>query len=118
MKRLLFILISFLIYTNCLAQEMPIQLYSDHTKDWVKDDRSLSIEPTATHNDNIIRIYINMPVDNVSIKIIDQSGNIVYSSTSIMVSRCHIFELHILPEDTYTLKLEIGVDSFYGYLSK
>lgn len=118
MKRLLLILISFLVYTNCLAQEMPIQLYSDHNKDWVKDDRSLSVEPTAIHNDNTIRIYSSIPVENVSVILRDQFGNIVYSSTSVMVSRCHIFELHVLSEGTYTLKLEIGVNSFYGYLSK
>ena len=49
-----------------MAQETQIQLYKENVDDWVKDDRSLPIMPTATHDGNIISIYSDMPIENTS----------------------------------------------------
>lgn len=57
MKRILFIFISFLFYMDGMAQKTQIQLYKENVDDWVKDDRSLPIMPTATQNG----IYLNYP---------------------------------------------------------
>lgn len=117
MKRLLFILVSTLFYMNCLAKEMPIQLYKDTSNIRVIDKRSLSVEPTATYDENTICIYLNMAVENVSIVIKDKYDNIVYSNDSITVSQCHTFKVYDLPEGDYVLVFGIGDDSFYGYFS-
>ena len=117
MKRLLFILISSLFYMNCLAKEITIQLCKDNASDRIKDKRSLSVEPTGTYDENIIRIYSNMTIENVSIVIKDQSDNVIYSNTSIVNSRCHTFEVFDLLKDGYILELKIGNDSFYGCFS-
>lgn len=60
-----FIFISFLFYMDGMAQETQIQLYKENVDDWVKDDRSLPIMPTATHDGNIISIYSDMPIENL-----------------------------------------------------
>jgi len=57
MKRILFIFISFLFYMDGMTQETQIQLYKENVDDWVKDDRSLPIMPTATQN----VIHLNYP---------------------------------------------------------
>lgn len=40
-----------------MTQETQIQLYKENVDDWVKDDRSLPIMPTATQN----VIHLNYP---------------------------------------------------------
>ena len=71
MKRILFIFISYLLYMDGMAQETQIQLYKENVDDWVKDDRSLPIMPTATHDGNIISIYSDMPIEKLEIAIKD-----------------------------------------------
>ena len=65
MKRILFIFISFLFYMDGMAQETQIQLYKENVDDWVKDDRSLPIMPTATHDGNIILFIRICPLKNL-----------------------------------------------------
>lgn len=115
MKRLLLIFISFLFYINCTAQEIPIQLYKDTNKDWVKDDRSLSIDPTATYNENSIFICPNMPIENIQITIKNECGNTIYSIMATRSSKHYVFELLDTQKGKYTLELAIGEDTFYGY---
>ena len=67
MKRLLLILICFLFCRNCIAQEMPIQLYHDYNDDRVKDKRSLSMEPTVSHDRNVIYIHSDIVIENMQI---------------------------------------------------
>lgn len=65
MKRILFIFISFLFYMDGMAQETQIQLYKENVDDWVKDDRSLPIMPTATH-EGISFLFIRIcPLKNL-----------------------------------------------------
>ena len=115
MKRILFIFISFLFYMDGMAQETQIQLYTENVDDWVKDDRSLPIMPTATHDGNIISIYSDMPIEKLEIAIKDTYKNIIHSAIIIGYSKCHTFELPRLPKGKYTIELTIGEESFYGH---
>ena len=81
MKRLFFILISFIFYMNCLAQEIIISLYRDAPKDQTIDDRSLSMEPTASHDRNVIYIHSDIAIENMQITIRDKHKNHIYKST-------------------------------------
>lgn len=102
------------------AIESDILLYnscSDRQEKWCKDERSITLNPTATIDGNVIRIYSDMMVDNVTIVIKDLFGNIVYSSADEAPSRCHIFEIYDLPKGNYRLELEIGDMAFYGIFS-
>ena len=111
MKRILFIFISFLFYMDGMAQETQIQLYKENVDDWVKDDRSLPIMPTATHDGNIISIYSDMPIEKLEIAIKDTYKNIIHSAIIIGYSKCHTFELPRLPKGKYTIELTIGEES-------
>lgn len=102
------------------AIESDILLYnscSDRQEIWCKDERSITLNPTATIDGNVIRIYSDMMVDNVTIVIKDQSDNIVYSNVNMPPSRCHVFEVYDLPKGKYMLKIDIGDISFYGDFS-
>lgn len=98
-----------------MAQETQIQLYKENVDDWVKDDRSLPIMPTATHDGNIISIYSDMPIEKLEIAIKDTYKNIIHSAIIIGYSKCHTFELPRLPKGKYTIELTIGEESFYGH---
>ncbi|RGN31390.1 DUF3244 domain-containing protein [Bacteroides oleiciplenus] len=116
MRRLLFILISSLFYMNCLAKEISIQLYKDNADDRIRDKRSLSVEPTATYEGNIIHIYSSIPIESFQITVKDAYNNIIYSTVATSYSEHYIFKLFDLKEGEYTLELTIGEEVFHGYL--
>ena len=100
------------------AVEKNIRLYSSKYIDkWGKDKRSISLEPTASINENTLYIYTNLPVENIQIVVTDDYGNIFYSKNDAVHSRSHTFELVNLKEGEYTVELTIGDESFYGYFS-
>ncbi len=118
LTKTLLLLMSFFFCNNILAEEVEIALHcGNNNKDWVKDERSITLEPTATIDGNIIRIYSDVAIENVSVVIKDKSDNIVYSNTNMPPSRCHTFEVYDLPKGEYTLEFEIGDEPFYGYFS-
>ena len=114
----LLLFISFLYCNSIRAEEMVITLnHVNNNENWVEDERSITIKPTATIDGNTIRIYSSIGVENASIVIKDKYSNIVYSNSSIAVSQCHTFKVYDLPEGDYVLLFEIEDDSFYGYFS-
>ncbi len=119
MKRLLFIFLSFLFYINCLAQETPIQLHKNNDKDRVKDDRSLSIEPTATYDGNTIYIYSDIMVKDVQITVKDADGNTVYSSDNIIFipTKYYSFTLYNVKNTDYQLIIEYDNLKISGYFN-
>lgn len=98
------------------AIERGITLYSSGNlqSEWIKDERSISIEPTATIDENTIRIYSDVPVSGLQVSIKDSMGNVVYSYKDMAPSRCHTFEVYELPEGEYILEILIGEEVFYG----
>lgn len=119
-KYLLLLVLSIFCYLNSKAEEKKISLFCTCTEkegNWTKDYRSISMEPTAIINENILHIYSNVTIENVSIVIKDKSGNIIYSNINMIASRCHTFEIYDLPEGDYTLEIEFGDTSYYGYFS-
>lgn len=99
---------------KAIEEDIPLYRASDSKKDWVKDERSINLEPIATIDGNTIRIYSDVTISGLQASIKDSMGNIVYSYNDMTSSRCHTFEVYGLPEGEYTLELKIGEDSFYG----
>ncbi len=118
-KYLLLLVLSIFCYINSKAEEQKISLFCTCTEEdeWVRDRRSISMEPTAIIDGNILRIYSNVTIENVSIVIRDKSGNIIYSNINMIASQCHTFEIYDLPEGDYILEFEFGDTSYYGYFS-
>ena len=96
-----------------IEKEIPIQGMSDTEKGWDKDKRSITLEPTATIDGNIIRIYTDVATSGLHTSIKDIIGNIVYTYNDMTPSRCHTFEVYDLPEGEYILEVEIGEESYY-----
>lgn len=114
----LLVFIAFLCCNIIGAQEVAITLYSGNdNKDWAKDKRSITLVPTATIDGNTINVYTNVTISGLQMSIKDSMGNIVYSNNSMEPSRYHTFEVYDLPIGEYILEIEIGNESFYGYLS-
>lgn len=115
----LFIIIGFLFCTSIWAKEITITLYCENSNEKrIKDDRSLSLEPTAFLNGNTLCIHTNLPVEYLQIVVTDSFNNTVYSNNDATCSRSHIFELNTLPKGEYIVSLTIGDKSFYGHFSK
>lgn len=117
MKQLLFICSFLLLCIDGLAKEIIVELYRNHSKDRVEDNRSITLVPTATIDGNTIRIYSNVTISGLQMSIKDSMGNIVYSYNDMTPSRCHTFDIYGLPEGKYVLVFEIGNTFFYGYFS-
>lgn len=117
MKRIFFICIIFSFCMNCLASEVSIQLYKAPHENKVEDDRSISLEPTASLNGDALYIYTNLPVEDLQIVVTDSYNNPVYSNNDTPCSRSHNFELNTLPKGEYIVELTIGDEIFYGYFS-
>ena len=108
-------LMSFFFCNNILAEGVEIVLHCENNNsDWVKDRRSITLEPTATIDGNTIRIYTNVTTSGLHMSIKDSMGNIVYTYNDMTPSRCHTFEVYDLPEGEYILEFEIGDTAFYG----
>src|SRR5574344_1846912 len=114
-KFLLFFLILFSFNTIQAEENNIIVTRLDRKGDYVKDRRSLIIEPTATIDGNTLRIYTDVVINQVAVTIKDQTNNIVYSNSNIESSRCHIFNVNGIQEDYYLLEIEIGDTFYYGY---
>lgn len=102
---------------KAIERNIPIYSCSDTKEEWVKEERSIALIPTATIDGNTIRIYTNLAVSGLQMSIKDEAGNVVYSNIGMESSRCHTFEVHDLPKGEYVLEFEIGEDSFYGIFS-
>lgn len=105
------------ISMKAVEREIPICGCSDIEDKWNKDERSITLIPTATIDGSTIRIYTNVSVSGLQMSIKDEAGNVVYSNSSMESSRCHTFEVPELPKGEYVLEFEIGEEAFYGYFS-
>lgn len=100
------------------ATEREIILYNCTDKgDWVLDKRSISMVPTATIDGNTIRIYTDIAVEEIQVKVEDEKGNVIYANSNMTSSKLHIFEINSLELGEYTLEITIGDENYYGNLA-
>lgn len=105
------------INMKAVEREIPIYGCTDSKEEWYEDKRSITLIPTATIDENTIRIYTHVSVSGLQMSIKDEAGNVIYSNSSMESSRCHTFEVPELPEGEYVLEFEIGEEAFYGHFS-
>ncbi|MCI1648720.1 MAG: DUF3244 domain-containing protein [Bacteroides sp.] len=117
MKRLLSICVFILLGLSVGAEEVNIQL-SRHKDDDV-DTRSLIIEPTATHDEDVVHIYYDdYLLENLQITVKDSSGNVIYSNiASVSCNYSYSFILNNIESGEYMLELSYGNNFLYGYFS-
>lgn len=128
MKYVLLLCFALLFGNRMQAQETAIYLswYGYFSEDGaplqhqIKDDRSLTLSPYATHNGSIVFIYVDKALDNMTIKVEDAAGNICYVETVCIPSGgSYSF---VLPEgipvgETLKLVLETEMGIYEGEFS-
>lgn len=115
MKKIFTLFIYCLIAFNCMAEDTTITLVeNDGNRDERgEDNRSLTIYPTASHNENILMLHSNACIENLQVLIIDTTGNVVYSNVITLIGESTLL-LPNLSEGIYHLNLYYGDVYLYG----
>ena len=98
---------------NCLAQEIIILLYRDAPKDQTIDDRSLSMEPTVSHDRNVIYIHSDIAIENMQITIRD----IYTNQLTILQSQNYSFSFNSPGEKEFTIELSYKDINLQGHFT-
>ncbi len=114
MKRLLTVCITlFIAVTTSLASKTDIKLKK-------KDEagtRSISVEFTASHDNNTIYISSNKTKD-IKIIVTDLSGNVIYANMiSISVGQLYSFILNSVEDRKYKIELSDDKTCWSGFFS-
>lgn len=120
MKKGILILIGCWVCLASLAIERTIPLYcvNGDQKDLIKDERSLSIiAPIASHDGNVITIYSEKTLKDVSIYVVDAHGGILYSAEENSLAGNYTFTLDGNPKGTLILVIQTGEGYYEGEFS-
>ncbi|WP_321331751.1 DUF3244 domain-containing protein [uncultured Bacteroides sp.] len=114
MKHLLLGCFFVLFCINAFAEEVNIDLEKDNQ---TTSTRSLTVDPTVTHDGNIVYIYYSdYLLANLQITVKDLSGNAVYSNTvSVSCNQPYSFVLNNVENGDYEIELSYGNMLLYGY---
>lgn len=91
----LFVLSGLLLCTSAKTvetQEIILHVY-EHEDWWAQDNRSLSITPTATLEDNVLCIYTEKALENARITVADAQGNVWFDAEESSLSGSYSFTL-------------------------
>lgn len=115
MKHFIFVCISFLFAFQSLVQATDIKFIKAEA---TEDLRSISFQPTATLDGNIISISTTVPFSDVKVVVKDMTGNAVYSETIIIpAGQPYSFVLDNAEEGDYVLEVTIWRKNYYGYFT-
>lgn len=116
MKYLIFIL--FVTFTSTFAfAEENIILQNNDEGGWVRDNRSSSIAPTASHDGNVITIYSGKTLEDVGIYVVDVHGGILYSAEEATLVGNYTFALDGNPKGTLMLVIQTSDEYYEGEFS-
>lgn len=116
MKRSFLICVCFLFCISCWAEKVTVDLFHrGYAEDRSIDRRSISVEPTAAIDGNIISIDSYISIENLQITIKDVDDNVVYSDVVIVsANQTYSFVLNATPGEEYTIELAYGDSSLCG----
>jgi hypothetical protein len=114
MKRLLTIFCLLLFAITSWAEKVKIKLHQLGEK--YEDDRSISVEPSASHDGNTIYLYSDIPLEKLQVTIKDGAGRIISSEVIPMFpQQPYSFSIGNVENGVYTLELYDGKEEYYGY---
>lgn len=112
MKRLLIICSCLLCICLCSAK-IKIDLKK---KDPKAQTRSLVHVPTAYYEDNTIYLQFEISIETLQVTVKNEEGDIISSETIVLSpQQSYDFSLGNLENGIYTLELNDGENSYYGY---
>ena len=113
MKRLLIIFCTLLVSISLWASTR-IKLNKCSARH--EDDRSISVEPSASHDGNTIYLYSDIPLEKLQVTIKDGAGRIISSEVIPMFpQQPYSFSIGNVENGVYTLELYDGKEEYYGY---
>lgn len=118
MKQLITLLLVCVSYLSLAAAEGTIELNKSELD---REARSITNTLKVTYDDTILRIYSDVPLENLTITVSDiYNGEIIYCNTvTIFSKQTYFIQLNI--ESTYIsdyrIELKSSLNAFYGFFS-
>ena len=104
----------FLFSLNSIADNKAINLYK--TINEKISDRSISIEPSASYDNNTIYFYSDIPLDELQVTIKNEAGEILTSEIiSVFPRQASTLSIENIGNGVYILELNDGKNEYRGY---
>lgn len=118
MKRFVTLLLISISFISLFAEERNIELQERKAE---AEARSLSYKPTVTYDDNTLRIYSDISLENLTITVLDiYNGEIIYNNNVTIFSK-QTYSIQLNIESAYNcdyrIELESSSNSLYGIFS-
>lgn len=119
MKKIILILIGcwVCLVSSAIERPIPLSCVNGNQKDLTKDNRSLTIAPTASHDGNVITIYSEKTLEGVGIYVVDAQGVILYSAEESALLGNYTFALDGHPKGTLVLVIQTNEEYYEGEFS-
>lgn len=115
MKRLLLINLYFLACLATWGEQTTLQLFQDIRDEVLKDQRSISILPTASYDGNTIFINSYIHIEDLQILVKDADNNVVYSDLACLPANNTLsLVLDVVPGEEYVIELAYGDTFLFG----
>lgn len=108
------LLITSLSMSIYASESIYLSFYKNDKGENIKDRRSSSIALTASHDSNVITIYSEKTLENVSIYVEDVHGGILYSAEKSVLVGNNTFTLDGNPKGTLMLVIQTGEGYYEG----
>ena len=121
MKKFFILCIGVLYSVACMANEIPIKLFTDpplppppfENKD--KDERNLTCEPTAAIDGSSIILYSDVTME-MAVCIYDSNNNLVQSLSLVCINEVD-FDLLQTTLGEYRIEITCGEELYYGWFT-
>lgn len=117
MKHFTLLILGLFCFVYMQADEVNIPLQKNPNGDVkgnLEDDRSLFSNPTAYHDKNQIYIFSDKEIEEVSICIYDQQGNILFEQEMSNLIGSYSFQLNASTNELLILMITTTTDSYRG----
>ena len=111
------LLITSLSMSVYASESIYLSFYKNDKGENIKDRRSLSIVPTASHDGNVITIYSEKTLEDVCIYVMDVQGGILYTMEDSTLTGNYTFTLDGNPKVTLMLVIQTGEGYYEGEFS-
>lgn len=115
MKRLLIIFCVFVSAISSWSTEVNIK-FIEVESIYQENDRSLSLQPYASHDGNIIHLYSDFPIETMQVTVKDSMGNILsWETIALNPEQPYTFSIGDVATGVYMLELNDGRNKYRGY---
>lgn len=113
-SKLLFLILFCILPILSFAAERMIEV---NLQRWYESGRSMPSIPVLSHDGNILFIYSDVPLENLQLRVKDESGNVIYvDNVSIATGQKYSFILEGVSAGNYVIELSCGEKSLRGCL--